>query len=122
MEVNSSPGLEGIETATKLDVAGAIVDYIADQVGFPDIDVRQRLSLSTGYGVAEIARISTRPARIMEVYRQYARERSDGTAERNARAEVQAGCANGEGTSPEDTASNGTDAARSEHRFLDPLW
>lgn len=54
MEVNSSPGLEGIETATKLDVAGAIVDYIADQVGFPDIDVRQRLSLSTGYGVAEI--------------------------------------------------------------------
>lgn len=54
MEVNSSPGLRGIETATKLDVAGAIVDYIADQVGFPDIDVRQRLSLSTGYGVAEI--------------------------------------------------------------------
>lgn len=55
MEVNSSPGLQGIETATKLDVAGAIVDYIADQAGFPDIDVRQRLSVSTGYGVAEIA-------------------------------------------------------------------
>lgn len=55
MEVNSSPGLEGIERATKLDVAGAIVDYIADQAGFPDIDVRQRLSVSTGYGVAEIA-------------------------------------------------------------------
>ncbi len=55
MEVNSSPGLQGIETATKLDVAGAIVDYIADQAGFPDIDVRQRLAVSTGYGVAEIA-------------------------------------------------------------------
>lgn len=55
MEVNSSPGLEGIERATKLDVAGAIVDYIADQAGFPDIDVRQRLAVSTGYGVAEIA-------------------------------------------------------------------
>ena len=27
MEVNSSPGLEGIEAATNLDVAGAIVDY-----------------------------------------------------------------------------------------------
>ncbi|PDQ36544.1 MAG: alpha-L-glutamate ligase [Candidatus Lumbricidophila eiseniae] len=54
MEVNSSPGLEGIETATKLDVAGAIVDYIANQVGFPEIDVRQRLSVSTGYGVAEL--------------------------------------------------------------------
>ncbi len=58
MEVNSSPGLEGIEAATKLDVAGAIVDYIADQSGFPDIDVRQRLAVSTGYGVAEIAVMS----------------------------------------------------------------
>ncbi|SOC58409.1 RimK family alpha-L-glutamate ligase [Ornithinimicrobium cerasi] len=55
MEVNSSPGLRGIEAATKLDVAGAIVDYVADQSGFPDIDVRQRLAVSTGYGVAEIA-------------------------------------------------------------------
>ena len=54
MEVNSSPGLEGIEAATKLDVAGAIVDYIANQVAFPEIDVRQRLTVSTGYGVAEI--------------------------------------------------------------------
>ena len=55
MEVNSSPGLEGIETATKLDVAGAIIDHIANQVAFPQIDVRQRLSVSTGYGVAELA-------------------------------------------------------------------
>jgi len=54
MEVNSSPGLEGIETATGLDVAGAIIDYIDNQVAFPEIDVRQRLSVSTGYGVAEI--------------------------------------------------------------------
>ncbi|GAA2171967.1 RimK family alpha-L-glutamate ligase [Agrococcus versicolor] len=54
MEVNSSPGLEGIETATNLDVAGAIIDYIGDQVAFPQIDVRERLSISTGYGVAEL--------------------------------------------------------------------
>jgi ribosomal protein S6--L-glutamate ligase len=54
MEVNSSPGLEGIEAATNLDVAGAIVDYIAGQVAFPEIDVRQRLTVSTGYGVAEL--------------------------------------------------------------------
>ncbi|WP_141015107.1 RimK family alpha-L-glutamate ligase [Nocardioides sambongensis] len=54
MEVNSSPGLEGIETATKLDVAGAIIDYIDNQVAFPQIDVRERLSVSTGYGVAEL--------------------------------------------------------------------
>jgi ribosomal protein S6--L-glutamate ligase len=54
MEVNSSPGLQGIETATNLDVAGAIIDYIANQVAFPEIDVRQRLTVSTGYGVAEL--------------------------------------------------------------------
>ncbi len=54
MEVNSSPGMEGIETATGLDVAGAVVDYIARQVAFPELDVRQRLSISTGYGVAEL--------------------------------------------------------------------
>ena len=54
MEVNSSPGLEGIETATDLDIAGAIVDYVANQTAFPELDVRQRLSVSAGYGVAEL--------------------------------------------------------------------
>lgn len=54
MEVNSSPGLEGIEGITELDVAGAIVDYIADQVNFPEIDIRQRLTVSTGYSVTEL--------------------------------------------------------------------
>lgn len=54
MEVNSSPGLEGIESCTQLDVAGAIIDYIAAQVEFPEIDIRQRLTVSKGYGVSEI--------------------------------------------------------------------
>ena len=54
MEVNSSPGLEGIETSTQLDVAGAVVDYIAAHVDFPEMDLRQRLTVSRGYGVAEI--------------------------------------------------------------------
>jgi len=54
MEVNSSPGLEGIETCTQLDIAGSIVDYIAAQVDFPEIDLRQRLTVSRGYGVTEI--------------------------------------------------------------------
>ena len=54
MEVNSSPGLEGIERATGLDIAGAIIDHIDDQVAFPELDVRQRLTVSTGYGVAEL--------------------------------------------------------------------
>lgn len=54
MEVNSSPGLEGIESATGLDVAGAVIDYISAQVDFPEIDIRQRLTVSKGYGVSEI--------------------------------------------------------------------
>ncbi len=54
MEVNSSPGLEGIETATGLDIAGAIIDYVASQVAFPELDVRERLTVSTGYRVAEL--------------------------------------------------------------------
>ena len=54
LEVNSSPGLEGIEGATSLDIAGAIIDEINEQVAFPDLDVRQRLTVSPGYGVAEL--------------------------------------------------------------------
>jgi ribosomal protein S6--L-glutamate ligase len=54
MEINSSPGLEGIERCTRLDVAGAVIDYIAAQVDFPEIDLRQRLTVSRGYGVTEI--------------------------------------------------------------------
>lgn len=54
MEVNSSPGLEGVESATGLDVAGAMIDYIAAQVDFPEIDIRQRLTVSRGYGVTEL--------------------------------------------------------------------
>ena len=54
MEVNSSPGLEGIESCTQLDVAGAVIDYIVAQIEFPEIDIRQRLTVSKGYGVNEI--------------------------------------------------------------------
>jgi ribosomal protein S6--L-glutamate ligase len=54
MEINSSPGLEGIEKATGLDVAGAIVEHLEEQVLFPEVDIRQRLTLKSGYGVAEI--------------------------------------------------------------------
>ncbi len=54
MEVNSSPGLEGIESATGVDVAGEIVRLIEDEVLFPEIDIRQRLTLQSGYGVLEV--------------------------------------------------------------------
>ena len=33
IEVNSSPGLEGIEKQTKLDIAGAIIDYTVKKAG-----------------------------------------------------------------------------------------
>ena len=54
MEVNSSPGLEGIEGATKLDIAGSIIDFMAEHVRFPELDIRQRLTVSRGYGVCEL--------------------------------------------------------------------
>jgi len=54
LEVNSSPGLEGIETTTGVDVAGAIVEHLEEQVHFPDIDIRQRLVLGHGYSVVEL--------------------------------------------------------------------
>ncbi len=54
LEVNSSPGLEGIEACTRLDIAGAIIDYVVAQVDFPEVDIRQRLTVSRGYGVTEI--------------------------------------------------------------------
>ncbi len=54
MEVNSSPGLEGIERATGIDVAGAMVQCLEEQSHFPEIDLRQRLTMDKGYGVAEI--------------------------------------------------------------------
>jgi ribosomal protein S6--L-glutamate ligase len=54
MEINSSPGLEGIEACTKLDVAGVFIDYIAARIDYPEIDLSQKLSVSKGYGITEI--------------------------------------------------------------------
>lgn len=53
MEVNSSPGLQGIETITGVDVAGTVIEDIEHQVLFPDVDLRQRLRLAAGFGIAE---------------------------------------------------------------------
>lgn len=35
LEVNASPGLEGIELATGIDVAGAVIDHVAGRLGRP---------------------------------------------------------------------------------------
>lgn len=54
MEINSSPGLEGIENCTGLDVAGYFIEYIASRVDIPEVDYRERLTVSKGYGIGEI--------------------------------------------------------------------
>ena len=41
MEVNSTPGLEGIERATGLDVAGSIIEYIENHAADPGIAKRE---------------------------------------------------------------------------------
>ncbi|MCC5838704.1 MAG: RimK family alpha-L-glutamate ligase [Opitutales bacterium] len=61
MEVNASPGLEGIEGATGVDVAGEIIDYLAEHVRFSDLDLRQRLSFARGYAVAEFPIVTDSP-------------------------------------------------------------
>lgn len=53
IEVNSSPGLEGIEGATGIDCAGAVIQQIEEDVLLPEVDINQRLSLRNGYGVTE---------------------------------------------------------------------
>jgi len=54
MEVNSSPGLEGIEGSTKKDIAGSIIEEIERQVLFPEVDLHQRMSLAAGFGIADL--------------------------------------------------------------------
>ncbi len=42
LEVNSSPGLEGIEGASGVDIAGAIIDHVASRLPRPDAPRRRR--------------------------------------------------------------------------------
>ncbi|MCI0454368.1 MAG: 30S ribosomal protein S6--L-glutamate ligase [Candidatus Dadabacteria bacterium] len=44
MEVNSSPGLEGIEVATNIDIAGKIVEFIEKNVGNREM-IRDRINV-----------------------------------------------------------------------------
>lgn len=53
MEVNSSPGLEGIEGATRIDIAGEVIQHIETRANFGTFDVRERLTLSSGYSIRE---------------------------------------------------------------------
>jgi ribosomal protein S6--L-glutamate ligase len=46
MEVNSSPGLEGIEKTTGVDVATAIIEYIETQIRNPKSEIRRKTESS----------------------------------------------------------------------------
>ena len=54
LEVNSSPGLEGIEKASGVNVAGEIIDYILGESDFSQINVDQLLRTVPGQGVLSI--------------------------------------------------------------------
>ena len=54
LEVNSSPGLEGIEKASGVNVAGAIIDYIMEDTAFGEVDLDQLLRTVPGSGVLSL--------------------------------------------------------------------
>ncbi|MBL6733506.1 MAG: RimK family alpha-L-glutamate ligase [Candidatus Poseidonia sp.] len=54
LEVNSSPGLEGIEKASGVNVAGAIVDYVMEDTAFSEVDIGQLLRTVPGSGVLSL--------------------------------------------------------------------
>lgn len=54
LEVNSSPGLEGIEKASGVNVAGAIVDYVMEDTAFSEVDISQLLRTVPGSGVLSL--------------------------------------------------------------------
>ena len=54
LEVNSSPGLEGIEKASGANVAGHIVDYVLNETAFSDVDLDQLLRTVPGEGVLSL--------------------------------------------------------------------
>ena len=54
MEVNSSPGLEGIEKASGVNVAGAIIDYVMSESDFSEVNVDQLLRTIPGQGVLSV--------------------------------------------------------------------
>jgi ribosomal protein S6--L-glutamate ligase len=54
VDLNSSPGLEGIERASGVNVAGAIVDYVMEDTAFSEVDIGQLLRTVPGSGVLSL--------------------------------------------------------------------
>ena len=54
LEVNSSPGLEGIEKASGVNVAGEIVDFVINDAVFTEVELDKLLRTVPGEGVLSI--------------------------------------------------------------------
>jgi ribosomal protein S6--L-glutamate ligase len=54
LEINSSPGLQGIEAASGVNVAGEIIDFLVRDVDFADVDVGQLLRTNLDQGVLSL--------------------------------------------------------------------
>jgi len=54
LEVNSSPGLEGIEKASGVNVAGEIINYVMSETAFSEVDLDQLLRTVPGSGVLSL--------------------------------------------------------------------
>ena len=54
LEVNSSPGLEGIEKATGINVAGHIINHVVESHAFAPVNLNQLLSNKEGYGTLSL--------------------------------------------------------------------
>ena len=54
LEVNSSPGLEGIEKASGVNVAGEIVDFVTSEASFSKVDLDQLMRTVPGQGMMSL--------------------------------------------------------------------
>lgn len=54
LEVNSSPGLEGIEKASGVNVAGHIMSHVVEAHAFTPVDLNQLLSNKEGHGTLSL--------------------------------------------------------------------
>ena len=51
LEVNSSPGLEGIEVASELNVAAKVIAHVIETAGQPEVRIEELLRSKPGHGV-----------------------------------------------------------------------
>ena len=54
LEVNSSPGLEGIEKASETNVAGSIIDFVEEGFDFVDVNMNQLMRTTPGEGMLSL--------------------------------------------------------------------